>query len=88
MDRDVIIANEELRKMKLDTEKRNNPRIASEKSPFLGRAQVLELVPIGRTKLYLMIAAGEFPAPKKLGERASAWSKAEVNAWIKAKLGA
>jgi prophage regulatory protein len=86
MDDDVIITNNELRKIKRDSTKRNNPRIASEKSPFLGRDQVLELVPVGKSTLYLMMAAGEFPKPKKLGGRAAAWSKAEVEAWIAEKL--
>lgn len=81
IDNDVVIANQELRKSK-----RVSPRVAGEKSPFMSFAQVLELVPVGRSTLRLMIAAEKFPQPKKLGTRAAAWSKAEVEAWINDKL--
>jgi len=35
-----------------------------------------------RSSIYRDIAAGTFPSPVKLGERASAWDSREVNAWI------
>ncbi|MFZ5635570.1 MAG: helix-turn-helix transcriptional regulator [Pseudomonadota bacterium] len=37
---------------------------------------------LSRSEIYRRIALGEFPAPIKLGLRASAWSKQEVDAWI------
>lgn len=37
---------------------------------------------LSRSELYRRIAAGTFPAPIKIGERASAWSSAEVERWI------
>lgn len=43
--------------------------------------QVQAIVPYSRSAIYALIAAGEFPAPVKLGPRASAWVKAEVEAW-------
>lgn len=61
-------------------------RVADASSPFLGLKQVMELVPVSRSSLYLMVKNGEFPKQKKLGKRAMAWSKAEVMAWIKDKL--
>ncbi len=66
--------------------KRSNPRISSKESPFIGLDQVLELVPVSRSALYLMIKSGEFPAQINLGERSVAWSRAEVNRWISNKL--
>jgi len=86
MDSDVGIAYNELRKMKRKATTRKNKRIANELSPFLGLEQVLALVPISRSALYLMISTGEFPRQKKLGQRAAVWSKAEVNDWIAKKL--
>jgi prophage regulatory protein len=65
---------------------RKKPRIANEKSPFMCKEQVLELIPIGKSMMYLMIKNGEFPKPKQLGERAVAWSRAEIDAWIADKL--
>ena len=41
-----------------------------------------------RSSIYRDIAAGTFPAPVKLGERASAWISAEVTAWIAARIAA
>ena len=35
-----------------------------------------------RSDVYRHIAAGRFPAPVKLGVRASAWVESEINAWI------
>jgi prophage regulatory protein len=35
--------------------------------------------------LYRKVAAGEFPAPIKLGESASGWLLSEVEAWIAAR---
>ena len=35
-----------------------------------------------RSEIYRRIAAGDFPQPVKLGERAVAWPEHEVNAWI------
>lgn len=37
---------------------------------------------LSRSELYRRIAAGNFPAPIKLGKRASAWNAAEVDRWI------
>jgi prophage regulatory protein len=60
------------------------PPIASETG-----ALILERLPsvkartaLSRSEIYRRIAAGDFPKPVKLGERASAWSAAEVDRWI------
>ncbi len=39
-----------------------------------------------RSEIYRRIAAGEFPQPVKLGERASAWPENEITAWIAARI--
>lgn len=36
---------------------------------------------LSRSELYRRIAKGTFPAPVKIGARASAWSSAEVERW-------
>lgn len=36
---------------------------------------------LSRSSLYRRIAEGTFPAPVKIGARASAWSSAEVERW-------
>ena len=37
---------------------------------------------LSRSEIYRRIACGTFPKPVKIGERASAWSSAEVREWI------
>jgi prophage regulatory protein len=41
-----------------------------------------------RSSVYRDVAAGTFPAPVKLGERASAWPAAEVDRWIAGRIAA
>lgn len=58
-------------------------------------ALILERLPqvkartgLSRSELYRRIATGDFPRPVKLGERASAWSAAEVDRWIAERIAA
>lgn len=44
--------------------------------------QVKARTGLARSTIYRMIACGEFPKNLKLSERCSAWSSAEVDAWI------
>src|SRR3546814_17314266 len=44
--------------------------------------QVMARVGLSRSEIYRRIAAGDFPQPVKLGERASAWNADEVERWI------
>lgn len=55
---------------------------------LIRRRQVEERTGLGRSSLYAKIARGEFPAPVKLGARASAWINGEVEAWICARVSA
>lgn len=49
---------------------------------LLRLSQVMDLVAFGKTHIYAMAAAGTFPAPIRLGGKASRWSENEVLAWI------
>lgn len=44
--------------------------------------QVKAQTGLSRSELYRRIAMGVFPAPIKIGVRASAWSSAEIDRWI------
>lgn len=44
-------------------------------------SDVMREAKFGRTKIYQMIADGEFPAPTKIGA-ASRWRKSDVDRWI------
>jgi prophage regulatory protein len=54
-----------------------------------GPTLVLERLPavvrrsgLSRSEIYRRVAAGTFPRPVKLGERASAWANTEVTQWL------
>ena len=56
-------------------------------TPSLHRlAEVKRRTGLSRSEIYRRIAAGDFPKPIKLGERASAWAEHEVTAWIAARI--
>ena len=48
--------------------------------------QVQAIVPYSRSSIYALVAAGKFPAPCRLGPRASAWVLAEVEAWAASRI--
>ncbi|NTF80543.1 helix-turn-helix transcriptional regulator [Rhizobium rhizogenes] len=48
--------------------------------------EAAEATSLSRTLLTLMAAAGRFPAPVALGERRIAFVRAEVEAWIDARI--
>jgi prophage regulatory protein len=50
--------------------------------------QVKARTGLSRSELYRRMAAGDFPQPVKLGERASAWPESEVSAWCDARIAA
>ena len=52
---------------------------------YLSLAQVLDLVPVGRSTLYAWIASGIFPPPDKLGPRRVGWPIYRIKAWLRAR---
>jgi len=44
--------------------------------------QVKARTGLSRSEIYRRISFGDFPRAIKLGERASAWSSSEIDAWI------
>lgn len=50
--------------------------------------QVRARTGLSRSEIYRRIAAGDFPKPVKLGDRASAWAEHEVTAWIASRIAA
>ena len=49
---------------------------------LLTEKQVIEIVGFKRTKLYLMIKKGDFPAPKKY-RSANRWFESDIDEWLK-----
>lgn len=50
---------------------------------LLNLAEVCQLVGLGKSQLYRLIAVGDFPAPVKI-RRSSRWLSSEVHTWIHA----
>lgn len=50
--------------------------------PLLRLAQVKELTGLGKTSIYALVRAGNFPQPFKPGGYASRWSEKEVREWV------
>jgi prophage regulatory protein len=48
---------------------------------FLRLPAVIHLTGLGRSTIYRMVAAKEFPCPVKLATRAVAWRRADVDRW-------
>jgi len=47
--------------------------------------QVIELTGLGRDSIYRLGNAGQFPRPRKISERASAWREDEIQQWIESR---
>jgi prophage regulatory protein len=48
-------------------------------------SEVTALTGIGKTKLYEMRKAGQFPQPAQLGGRAAVWWLADIQQWLRAR---
>jgi len=44
--------------------------------------EVEEIVGFKKSKLYLMVAEGSFPAPLRLGKRSIRWKASDIYKWI------
>ena len=53
---------------------------------LLRKEKVKEVTGLSNSTLYLYIQKNKFPAPIKIGERASAWIEEEVNDWIESRI--
>ena len=49
---------------------------------FLRRKQVEHITGLSRSSIYAMMAIGAFPRQKKIGLRAVAWRKEEIEEWV------
>ena len=49
---------------------------------LLGLDDLMQIVPIGRTKIYKMMQQNEIPSPFKIGRKLF-WKNSEIMEWIK-----
>ena len=57
-------------------------QLRGSKLNILKLRQVTDKAAISRSSLYAKVKQGMFPAPVKLGERASGWIEDEIDEWI------
>jgi prophage regulatory protein len=51
-------------------------------APILLRMpSVIQITGLGRSTIYRLVAEQKFPSPVRLGERAVAWRRSEIDAW-------
>jgi prophage regulatory protein len=48
---------------------------------FIRRPEVERLTGLPRSSLYEKMARGDFPKPRKIGDRAVAWSESDIARW-------
>ena len=58
-------------------------RFATEATPpaILRLPEVMRLTGLGRSTIYRLLAAGQFPAPVQLSVRAVVWRRTDVDHW-------
>jgi prophage regulatory protein len=63
------------------------PRPGSDPSPavFLRMPTVVRLTGLGRSTIYRLIAEKAFPSPVRLGTRAVAWRRSDLEQWSEAR---
>ena len=49
--------------------------------------QILEIMPVSKSKFWLMVQKGEFPRPTKIG-RSSFWTIEQVQTFMRERIGA
>lgn len=54
---------------------------------LLGLSALSHYVGFGRSRVYQLINAGEFPKPIKVG-KSSRWVRAEIDSWLSAQIAA
>ena len=60
----------------------NNKKQDTKHDRFMRFPEVYERVGLSRSQIHLMVAEGKFPAPVKIGLRASGWLESSIDKWM------
>lgn len=52
---------------------------------FLRMPMVMRITGLGRSTIYRLMAEEKFPCPVRLGQRAVAWRRCDIEAWSEAR---
>jgi prophage regulatory protein len=58
------------------------------KNALIRRKEVERLTSLSRSRIYALIAMGDFPKPIRLGAMSVAWIEAEIQDWISSRISA
>jgi prophage regulatory protein len=64
----------------------NNSNAQTPSITLIRIPQILEIMPVSKSKFWLMVQKGEFPKPIKIG-RSSFWTIEQVQAYLQEKTG-
>ena len=54
---------------------------------YVRQSQLLQFIPFSSATLWRKVSAGQFPRPRKLSERVTAWDVADIRAWMESREG-
>lgn len=60
-------------------------RAQAEAPVFLRMAAVMHMTGLGRSTIYRLMAERKFPSPVRLGPRAVAWRRTDLDEWSEAR---
>lgn len=68
----------------MKTEKNSNPseHVQQLQTALIRRREVERLTALSRSRIYVLMATGDFPKPVSLGAMSVAWLEVEVMEWI------
>lgn len=64
----------------------NKPAHVQHQTTLIRRKEVERLTALSRSRIYALMAAGDFPRPVRLGEMSVAWYLPEIQSWIAARI--
>lgn len=67
---------------------RSTPALVAQhqQTALIRRKQVEALTALSRSRIYALMAAGDFPKPVQLGTMSVAWLEAEIHEWIASRI--
>jgi len=67
---------------------RSTPTLVAQhqQTALIRRKQVEALTALSRSRIYALMATGDFPKPVQLGTMSVAWLEAEIHEWIASRI--
>jgi prophage regulatory protein len=69
-------------KLKSNASKHFNEELKMVEEKILRIPQVIEMTGLKKTTIYLLVKAGKFPKPFRIGKRAVGWKYSSIRDWL------